>query len=126
MCEERRNKSSIFYLSHHGAYIYVTGFAKTGLITGIRNCSYSSFLSAKSIFVDFLLNSKIQNMTLLLYVHTIIILGELYKGQEEALNLPRSRQRTTMTRGVVRPAYLGALWAGNLYRCFTVGNCFLR
>ena len=34
--------------------IYVTGFAKTGLITDGRNCSYSTFLLAKSILVDFL------------------------------------------------------------------------
>ena len=31
-----------------------------------------------------------------------------------------------MTQSVARPSHLGALWAGNLFRCFTVGNCFLR
>ena len=31
-----------------------------------------------------------------------------------------------MTRSVARPSNLGALEAGNLYRGFTVGNCFLR
>ena len=61
-------------------YIYVTGFAKTSLIAGIRNCSYSPFSSAKLFFVDFLFSSKIKNMALMLYVHTIIIPGELYKG----------------------------------------------
>ena len=57
-------------------YINVTGLSKTGLISGVRNCSYSAFSSAKSSFVDFLFSSKIQNMTLLLYLHTIIIPGE--------------------------------------------------
>ena len=46
--------------------IYVTGFAKTGLIAGVRNCSYSPFSSAKSNFSDFIFSSQIQNMTLLL------------------------------------------------------------
>ena len=31
-----------------------------------------------------------------------------------------------MTRSVARPSNLGALWAGNPNRGFTVGNCFLR
>ena len=56
----------------------MTGFAKTGLIAGIRNYSYSPFSSAKYIFVDFLFSSKIKNMMLMLYVHTIIIPEELY------------------------------------------------
>ena len=43
--------------------------------------SIAPFSSAKSIFFDFLFSSKMQNMTPLLYVHTIIIPGELYKGQ---------------------------------------------
>ena len=60
--------------------IYVTRFAKTGLIAGVCNCSYSPFSSAKYIFVDFLFSSKIKNMTLMLYVHTIIIPGELYNS----------------------------------------------
>ena len=34
--------------------IYVIGYVKTGLIAGVRNCSYRPFLSAKSIFVNFL------------------------------------------------------------------------
>ena len=59
---------------------YVTGFAKTGLIAGVRNYSYSPFSSAKYIFVDFFFSSKIKNIMPMLYVHTIIILGELYKG----------------------------------------------
>ena len=58
----------------------MTRFAKTRLNAGVRNSSYSPFSLAKYIFVDFLFSSKIQNMTLMLYVHTIIILGELYKG----------------------------------------------
>ena len=58
----------------------VTGFGKTRLIAGVRNSSYSPFSPAKLIFVDFLFSSKIKNMTLMLYVHTIIILGELYKS----------------------------------------------
>ena len=36
-----------------GSYTYVTKFAKTGPITGERNCTYSPFSSANSIFVDF-------------------------------------------------------------------------
>ena len=60
--------------------IYVTGFGKTRLIAGVRNSSYSPFSRAKLIFVDFLFSSKIKNMTLMLYVHTIIILGKLYKS----------------------------------------------
>ena len=63
----------------------MTGFAKTGLIAGICNCSYSLFSSEKSVFVDFLFSSKIQNMTLLVYVHTIIILGEHYKAKNKPL-----------------------------------------
>ena len=62
--------------------LYVTGFAKTGLIAGVRNYSYSPFSSAKSIFVDFLFSSKMKNMVLMLYVHTIITPGELYKRLE--------------------------------------------
>ena len=62
--------------------VNVTRFAKTGLIAGIRNYSYSPFSSAKYIFVDFLFSSKIKNMMLMLYVHTIIIPGELYKRLE--------------------------------------------
>ena len=58
----------------------MTRFAKTGLIAGERNCSYRPFLSAKSIFVDFLFSSKIKNMTLLLYTHIATIAGELSKG----------------------------------------------
>ena len=63
----------------------MTGFRKTHLIAGVRNSSYSLFLPAKSIFVDFLFSSKIKNMTLMLYVHTIIILGELYKAKNKPL-----------------------------------------
>ena len=62
--------------------VYVIGFAKTHLIAGVRNSSYSPFSSAKYCFVDLLFSSKIQNMTFMLYVHTIIIVGELYKGSE--------------------------------------------
>ena len=62
--------------------IYVTGFAKTSLIAGIRNYSYSPFSSAKSIFFDFLFSSKIKNMMLMLYVHTIITPGKLYQRLE--------------------------------------------
>ena len=58
-------------------FIYVTRFAKVRLIAGERNCSSRPFLSAKSIFVDFLFSSKIKkNMTLLQYIH---IAGELSK-----------------------------------------------
>ena len=60
--------------------LYVTGFAKTRLIAGVRNSSYSPFSSTKQNFVDFLFSSKIKNMMLILYVHTIRILGELYNG----------------------------------------------
>ena len=35
-------------------HTHVTGFAKTGLIAGVRNCSYNPFWSAKSIFFDFI------------------------------------------------------------------------
>ena len=41
------------------------------------------------------------------------------------LTVPRSRVRTTMTRSIARPSYLGALSAGTFYRGFTVGNCHL-
>ena len=57
----------------------MTGFGKTRLIAGVRNSSYSPFSPAKYFFVDFLFSSKMKNMMLMLYVHTIIILGELYK-----------------------------------------------
>ena len=67
------------------ASTYVTGFGKTRLIAGVRNSSYSPFSSAMYIFVDFLFCSKIKNMTLMLYVHTIIILGELYKAKNKPL-----------------------------------------
>ena len=60
--------------------IFVTGFGKTRLIAGVRNLSYSPFSPAKSIFVDFLFSSKIKNTTLMLYVHTIIILGVFDKS----------------------------------------------
>ena len=60
--------------------MYVTGFAKTRLIAGVRNSSYSPFSATKSIFVDILFSSKIKNMMRMLDVHTIIILGELYNG----------------------------------------------
>ena len=63
----------------------MTGFSKTGLIASVHNCSYSPFSSAKSLFVDFLFSSKIQNMTFLLYVHTIIIPGELIKAKNKPL-----------------------------------------
>ena len=46
--------------------LYLTGFAKTGLIDGIRNCSYSPF------------HRQSHFLTPSLYVHTVIILGELY------------------------------------------------
>ena len=60
--------------------VYITGFAKTGLTASVRNCSYRPFLSAKSIFVDFLFSS-IKNMTLLLYyIHIATIVGELSKS----------------------------------------------
>ena len=55
----------------------MTRFAKIRLIAGYRNCSYSPFLSARSIFVDFLFISNIKNMTLLIF--TVIIAGELSK-----------------------------------------------
>ena len=42
------------------AHNIVTGFAKTGLIAGVRNYSYSPFSSAKLFFVDFLYSSKIK------------------------------------------------------------------
>ena len=58
----------------------MTGFAKTGLIAGVGNCSYSPFPSEKSIFVNFLFNSKRYNMTLFLYINTIITPGELSKA----------------------------------------------
>ena len=35
------------YTCAHVIHIYVTGFAKTGIIAGVRNCSYSPFSSAK-------------------------------------------------------------------------------
>ena len=44
-------------------------FAKIHLITSEHNCSYSPFLSAKTIFVDFIFGSKIKKMTLLLNIH---------------------------------------------------------
>ena len=46
----------------------VTGFAELRLIAGEHNCSYSSFLSGKSLIVDFILRSKIKSTTLLLYI----------------------------------------------------------
>ena len=51
---------------------------KNGLIAGESNCSYSLFSTAKSIFVNFLFSSN-KNITLMLYVHTIILPGELSK-----------------------------------------------
>ena len=42
----------------------MTGFAKNGLIVGVRNCNYSQFSSVKSSFVDFLFSSNIKNMML--------------------------------------------------------------
>ena len=65
--------------------VYVTGFAKTGLIAGVRNCSYSPFSSAKVNFCRFLFSSKIKNMTLMLYVHTIIIPGSSIKAKNKSL-----------------------------------------
>ena len=61
----------------------MTGFAKICLIAGERNCGYSPFLLAKSIFVDFLFSSNMKNMTLLLYIHIVIIVGELLKTRNK-------------------------------------------
>ena len=45
---------------HKAIGINVTGFVKNGLISGVHNCSYSPFSSAKAIFVDFRFSSKIK------------------------------------------------------------------
>ena len=37
----------VFFFTDYFSLGYVTGFAKTGLIAGVRNCSYSPFSSAK-------------------------------------------------------------------------------
>ena len=55
---------------------------KNRLIAGERNCGYSPFLSAVSSFVDFLFSSNMKNMTLLLYIHIVIIVGELSKDKK--------------------------------------------
>ena len=39
-------------------YVYVTGFAKTGLIAGIRNYSYSPFSSSKYFLSIYFLVQK--------------------------------------------------------------------
>ena len=51
MIERRADVHALFEVRK---LIYVTGFAKTGLIAGVLNSNYSPFLSAKYIFVDFL------------------------------------------------------------------------
>ena len=60
-------------------------------------------------------------MTHMLYVYTIIVLGAI-KAKNKHLTYLRSRKLTTMTRSVARPSNVGVLWAGILYRGFTVGN----
>ena len=47
--------------------IYVTRFAKILLIAGEHNCSYSLFLSAKSIFVDFHFSSNFKNSSAIMH-----------------------------------------------------------
>ena len=59
----------------------MTGFAKTDLIVGVRNCSYRPFLSPKSLFVGFLFSSKIKFIALLLYIRVSTIAGKLSKGK---------------------------------------------
>ena len=59
--------------------LHVTRFAKIRLIASERNCGYSPFLLSKSIRVDFLFSSNKKNMSLLLYIHIVVIAGELSK-----------------------------------------------
>ena len=46
---DKVNAQKQFIFNYSLVTIYVTRFAKTGLIAGVRNCSYSPFSSAKSI-----------------------------------------------------------------------------
>ena len=59
----------------------MTGFVKTGLIAGVRNCSYSPF-SRQSQFLSIFFKKK---MTLLLYVRTIIIPESSLKAKNKLL-----------------------------------------
>ena len=66
----------------------MTGFAKTGLIAGVRNCSYSPFWSAKSIFFDFIFslkNTKYDAFAISPYNYST------GRAVDKGLNLPRSR-----------------------------------
>ena len=53
-----KKKGGKFEVHKQNITIYVTGFVKTGLIAGVRNCSYSPFSSAKSNFFDFVSSQK--------------------------------------------------------------------
>ena len=50
------------------------------------------------------------------YVHTVIIVGELFSDYKLACNLPRSLQRTTTRESFAMPVCLGTMLAGNSYR----------
>ena len=84
--EEKKYLTKISYLvalklHYIFKFLYETGFAKNGLIAGVRNCNYSPFSLAKSIFVDFLFSSKIKKYdAFVIRSYNYILPGELSKG----------------------------------------------
>ena len=56
------------------------GEQQTSCFGGGTSVSYRPFLSTKSSFVNFLFSSK---MTLLLYIHIVIIAGDLLKARKK-------------------------------------------
>ena len=102
----------------------MTGFAIIRLIAGKRNCSYSPFLSGKSLFVNFCLVKKDQNYdSCTIYLHSYNRGRALYR-LEIRRNLPRSPEHTAMTRSVAMPSNLGMLSSGKFLPQFYYGSLF--